>query len=246
MRTELNVLNRDISVPGVSFTRTGLEFSSVDEATLARAGGCLQEMANCGDWWWGDYLLAYAEFRLVEDNESTDLAAMDDGDKEKHRRAYVRNHASVVTGRQLADTQLERYKVARFYTVGTRLAELSNEHHRLAMDGAGGDLAVAQEWLGRARDRGWSWNELRAEMRAAKRAGLAVEPEHVTVTQQELFACKRWARAQMPRLPDMQPEEAARMLVDLQPIIELAKALAPIAGKILPVAPGKESLRKAS
>lgn len=233
MRSELNVLNRDISVPGVVFTRTGLAFDKVDEGTLARAGGCLQEMANCGDWWWGDYLVAYAAFRLLVDNDSKHLAAMDETDQERHRRSYVRNHASVVTGRTLAETQIERYKVARFYTNSTRLPELSNEHHRVAMDGSEGDLAVAQEWLCKARDAGWNKNELRAEMRAAKRGSVSIEPEHVTVTQQELFACKRWARAQMPRLPDMQPEEAARMLVDLKPIIELANALAPIAGQLV-------------
>jgi hypothetical protein len=225
MRTELDVLNRNINVPGCVFLRTGLRFDKVDEQSLVSAGACLQEMANCGDWWWGDYLVAWADFRLKAENDAKHLAAMDETDQERQRRHFVRNHASVANGRELVETQMERYKVAKFYTAGTRVAELSNEHHRLAMDGSEGDLAVAQGWLEKARDRGWSRNELRAEMRAAKRGTLTTDPVHVTVTQQELFAAKRWARAQIARVPDMQQQEMEALLADLAPLLQLANEI---------------------
>jgi hypothetical protein len=224
MRNELDVLNGEngIRVTGCVFTHTALRFAEVDERTLVRAGACLQEIARCEDWWWGDYLVAYAEFRLNAENDPKHLAAMPEMDKERHRRHFVRNHGSVTNGRELAETQLERYKVARFYAEGVRLVELSNEHHRMAMDGSGGDVAVAQEWLEKARDAGWSCNAMRAEMRAAKRSPTTGEPVHVTVTQQELFAAKRWARVQIARVPDMEQEEMQALLADLAPLLQLA------------------------
>lgn len=226
MRTELDVLNKNIVVQGCTFTKVGLLFERVDEAALVRAGACLQEMDNCGDWWWGDYLGAYAQFRLEADHDKKALAVMDETDQERNRRHYVRSHPSVLNGKEDVDTHLYRYKVAKFYEYLARNAALSNEHHKEAMEGADGDVAVAQEWLTKAEKAGWSRNELRAEIRASKRMSLGGVVEKQHVTQQELFGAKRWARAQMTRVDEMEQQEMAAMLRDLEPILQLAAALA--------------------
>lgn len=222
------VLNRNIVVEGCTFTKTGLIFARADADTLARASACLQEMENCGDWWWGDYLVAYAQGRLESDNDAHDLAMMDEATKEKHRRAYVRNHASVVSGRQLADVQIFRWETATFYNQTCRHGELSNEHHRQAMLGCGGvcgDMALAQNWLDKAIAYGWSTNALRTEMRAAKKGELVDPPTKGHVTQSELFAATRWAGAQLRRVGDMEAEEIDAMLADMQPLLALATTL---------------------
>lgn len=249
-REELARVNHTI-VDGCDFTHTGLTFARIDEATLLRAGAFLQWVDRCRDWWWGDFLVAYAEFRLSADYDPKALAAMDDQTKEKHRRHYVRNHGSVTNGRERADTQVERYLLARFFTEGTRRAALSVDHHLVAMKYSDRDLAEAQDWLEKAEDAGWTRNELRAEMKAAKRPSATGEVEKITVTQGELFAAKRWARKEQQRVGDMEPEEAEAILRDLQPILQLATMLAAKVGKIshgqiLPTSPGKESLRAAS
>lgn len=255
MRQEVDVLNKSIVVDGCDFTDTGVTFARRDEATMLRAGAMLQKVENCRDWWWGDFLVAYAQWRLEDDNDSKDLAAMDESDKERHRRHYVRNHGSVTNGRELPETQVSRYRVAMFYTAGTRLSGLSNEHHQVAMDASDGDLSVAQGWLEKAQANDWSRNELRAEIRAAKRPGTVGEPQKVTVTQTELFAAKRWARKEIKRVDDMEEEEAGALLIDLAPIIELAERLRqrvagnvknPINGMGNSTHPRKESLSSAA
>lgn len=222
MRNELDVLNRNIVVPGCEFSRVALRFDVVDEATLLSAGACLQEMENCGDWWWGDYLFAYAEWRISIDGLQGETA----DEKEKARRHYVRNHPSVLNGRAQAETQVERYKVASFYNCGSRLPQLSNEHHREAMEGSGGDLAIAQDWLERARKHGWSKQELRAQIRSAKRAAVVTASSgEVRITQQELFAFNRWSRAVTNRVNDMEREEVVALRRELEPAAKLIARL---------------------
>jgi hypothetical protein len=221
MRNELDVLNRNIVVPGCEFGRVSLTFSVVDADTLAAVGACLQEMDNCGDWWVGDFLNAWVEWRIAEDGEST---APEDV-QEKMRRHFVRTHPSVLNGRVLAETQIERYKVARFYNCGSRLPQLSNEHHREAMDASAGDLTVAQEWLEKAVRHSWSKQELRAQIKSAKRRQTTTVATVETLPQQELFAFNRWSRVVIKHVPDMEREDAAALRKELEPAAKLIAQL---------------------
>ena len=221
MRDELAVLNRNIIVPGCEFSRTGLKFEKVDEATLARVSGCLQEMDAAVDWWWGDYLVAYADFMLALDGGGKDVEGAD-----RKRGHYVRNHGSVLTGGQLVDTQMGRYALSRFYNSGNRFPELSKKHHEHAQDAAGGDLSIALDWLEKSRANNWTSNGLRAAIRASKRIAAGVTDAPPEVTQTELFAAKIWARKQIKRIDQFEEGEAEAMLADLQPILALAAELA--------------------
>src|ERR1043165_8002410 len=98
-RENVAVLNRagnGIAVEGCVFTKTDLEVARVDSDTLARVFACLEEVDDCGDWWWGVALMLYAQYRLEQENDAHALAAMDEGTKEGIRRHYVRNHVFVV------------------------------------------------------------------------------------------------------------------------------------------------------
>jgi len=221
MRHELDVLNKSIVVRGCKFSHVALTFELVDEETILAAGACLQEMENCGDWWWGDFLVAYADWRLREDdcsNEPEDV-------QEKMRRHFVRNHPSVLNGRVLAETHVERYRVARFYDSRCRHPQLSNEHHHAAMDASGGDVAVAQDWLEKAVKHQWTKQELRAQIKAAKRAQTTGAAVVNVLPQQELFAFNRWSRKVIACLPDMERDEVVAMRRELEPAAKLIAQL---------------------
>jgi hypothetical protein len=243
MKNELEVLNRNICVPGCTFSRTGLRFDVVEEGVLANVSACLQEMGKATDWWWGDYLVAWVEFKI----EAEGATHEEDELKEKRRRFWVRNHASVLGGDALAQTQEARYELASFYNSACRQAELSKKHHEEAMNGAAGDLAIAQEWLEKAKTLGWSANQLRAEIRGATRKQAGATPTKQTVTQQWLFDARMGASAQMNRVDDMDADEAGFLLAQLAPVLALANALAAKFGPMHGVGVGgKESIASAA
>ena len=243
MKNELEVLNRNICVQGCTFSRTGLRFDVVDERVLTEVGACLQEIGKANDWWWGDWLVAWSNFMIESEGAQQD----DEEKKEKLRRFWVRNHASVLIGDELAKTQEDRYDLSRFYNSACRQAELSKKHHAEAMNGAEHDVAVAQEWLEKAKTLGWTANELRAEIRNAQRAQAGATPTKQTVTQQWLFDARMGASAQMNRVDDMDPDEAGFLLAQLAPVLALANALAAKFGPMHGVGVGgKESITSAT
>ena len=225
---------------GCTFKRLELRFGSIDDEVLSNACEYLAEIAKSSDWWWGDYLVAYAENRLGD-------VADDEDKKEKQRRHFIRTHSTVLSGDELADVQLKRYDLAKFYPIEARVVGLTKRHHEEAMSASGGDLAVAQSWLDQAVLNEWSANQLRAEIRSKTRreAGAGVTKE--TITQEELFGARQWAGAQLKRVDEMEPEEAEYLFAQLEPVIALAAALAAKVGLSLP-APrgGKESFTLAS
>jgi len=243
MKNELEVLNRNICVQGCTFSRTGLRFDVVDESTLASAGACLQEMGKAADWWWGDYLVAWAEFKIKSDG----AAPSEEADKEKLRRFWVRNHASVLNGGELEQTQFERYWLASFYNYTRRRVQLSKFHHEEAMKAAHGDPAIADEWLDKAERFGWSPRDLRAEVRAQTRKERDGQTEKPEVKQQWLFDARMGAAVQMNRVDDMDADEAAFLLAQLAPVLALANALAAKFGPMHKVGMGgKESITSAA
>lgn len=221
-----DVLNKNIQVEGCDFAENALRFARVDEATLARASACLQVVERCKEWWWGDFLVAYAQWRLEKDYSAQELTAMSEQDQHEKRCGYVRNHGSVLMGDQNEDTQRHRYMLSNFYKTGMRIPELTPWHHRVAMDGSDGDPAIAHDWLDRAKANNWSGNELRYHIGKAKKAALPDPPVKVESLQHELFGACRWASATAKRVPDMELEEIDRTLANLAPLLALAQALA--------------------
>lgn len=246
MKSSLGVLNNNIRVAGCDFTEVSLRFEVVDEATLAKASECLQIVGRCEEWWWGDYLVAYAQHKLEADHSAEDLRGMAEEDQEAYRRHCVRNHGSVLMGTELADTQMERYKVASFYKCSIRIPgpEITPTHHRVAMDYCEGDVSVAQDWLDKAKANGWSKNELAFEMKKAKKGQLTDPPRRTESLQHELFGACRWAMATTKRVPEMELEEVRRTRANLKPLVALDQSLADVEQRMAGVA--KESLPAAA
>jgi hypothetical protein len=238
MKNELEVLNRNICVQGCTFSRTGLRFDVVEEGVLTSVGSCLQEMAKANDWWWGDYLAAWVDFKIAKDG----FQPADEQDKEKMRRFWVRNHVSVLNGDEIEEVQTNRYRLSCFYKFTLRNVNLSKDHHRFAMDAASGDICVAQKWLEKAATLKWTANRLRAEIRGETRKQAGATTSKETVTQQWLFDARMGAAAQMNRVDDMDADEAGFLLAQLAPVLALANALALRFGPAAAGVGGKESI----
>lgn len=222
---QLEVLGRDIVVPGCTFSKTALRLSVVDEATLLHAGAFLDQVEASRAWWHGDYLLAYCEFRLAQ--ESATLRKEAQADPAMVQRLYRRYTAERSDIAKVeVDTLHEWRNVADFYEPLRRRSELSNRHHVEAMQAAGDDSAVADNWLDQAIENRWSVPQMRAAIRKAKHSAAEPDEPLPQVTQQELFACARWARTVTKRVDDMDIEEAKQLLSDLQPILALSARLA--------------------
>jgi hypothetical protein len=240
---QLEVLSNDIKVRGCAFTPTALVLDVVNEETLLHAGVFLAQVEGCRSWWWGDYLLAYCGFRLETEGDSLrDEAKRDPAMRQKLFRRYTAEredvaHVDVKTLNEWRDT-------ADFYKVARRRAELSNQHHVEAMQGADGDEAIADEWLDKAVANHWTRPQLRAAIRRSKQSLSEPDEPMPQFMQQELFACARWARTTSKRVDDMQTNEAQQLLVSLQPILDLATRLA---AKIAATpSEGKESITAAA
>lgn len=227
----LQVLDRDIQVPGCTFTRTSLSLAQLDEQTLIHAGVFLAQVEGCRAWWWGDFLLSYCEFRLAQEPPNLrDEAKRDAKVRRRLFRAYTIERSDIA--RVNVDTLHEWRDTCEFYGLLRRRSKLSNEHHVEAMQAANGDEAVAADWLDQAEANGWTRPQLRAAIRRAKQQAAEPEEPMPQVHQQELFACARWSRTVVRRVPDMERHEAEQLLRDLQPILALAAALAErVAGK---------------
>ncbi|MEY5101109.1 MAG: hypothetical protein RJA36_3828 [Pseudomonadota bacterium] len=223
--TQLEVLDRDITIPGCVLTRTGLKLDTIDEATLLHVGAFLDQVDASRAWWHGDYLLAFCEFRLAAESKNVrDEAKADPKMRQRLFRRYTAERIDIA--KVELDTLHEWRDVAGFYSLLRRRSNLSNNHHLEAMVASGGDAAVADEWLDKAEENKWTVPQLRAAIRQAKRAQQEPDEPMPEVTQQELFACQRWARTVVKRVDDMPRGEAEQLLRELQPILALATALA--------------------
>lgn len=255
---QLQVLDNDINVPGCTFSRTALKIGVIDEDTLIHAGTFLAQVEGCRAWWWGDYLLAYCAFRLEqEDKPLRDEAKRDPKMCQRLYRRYTAERSDVA--RVDIDTLHEWRNVCDFYEMPRRRGDLSNEHHREAMYAAEGDAAIADQWLESAIENKWTVPQMRAAIRRSKQTESEPDEPLPEMHQQELFACARWSRAAIRRVPTMDTGEARQLLADLQPILALAAQLAAHVGadvkftnaavsnvKFTTATPGKESISPAA
>lgn len=243
-RTELVAFERSIVIPGCRFTKSGLIIDRVDEETLVAVGAYLQAVDACAAWWWGDFLAAFCGFRLKADEKDAGQK-FDELTKQERLRNYGAQYASIC-GKE--PKTLWHWKgVAEFYESSRRREDLSWTHHVEAKDGSGGDKAVADNWLDLAEKNRWGVSELRAAIRRQKRAEQEPdEPMPQMILPMELVQARRYASTAIKRVDDMELDEARALLAELTPVLLFASALAARTGQILPSAPGKESLRRAS
>mgnify|MGYP007089696095 CR=1 FL=1 len=225
-RTELQVMEQTIAIPGVRFTRSAMIFERLNEDTLVAAGAFLQAVDECGAWWRGDHLAAYCGYNIgLEEKENG--RAYDELTKQDKLKQYTSKYAA--TWNREPKTLRHYLGMARFYNLSCRQDELSWTHHYEAAVGAGGavgDLAMAQEWLDLAIKNRWSVSELRAAIRNAKRAAAApVEPQAQMLLPVELVNCRRFVCAHIATVADMDVEEARAQLAELEQVHAYIMAL---------------------
>jgi len=243
-RTELQVMEQTIAIPGVRFTRTSIVFERVDEETLIAVGAFLQAVDECGAWWRGDHLAAYCGYNIgLEEKENG--RAYDELTKQDKLKQYASKYSA--TWNREPKTLQGYMAMARFWNIPCRQGELSWSHHWEAACGSGtGDLSTAQNWLDLAIKHKWSSSQLRAAIRNAKRAEAAApEPEAQMLLPVELVNCRRFVCAHIASEADMDIEDARAQLAELEQvhayIVALTRRVSP-GLSLLPTPRGKESL----
>lgn len=223
-KNSLTKVSSLLAVPGARFTQTALLIDKNDERTIAQIGRYLQTIDACVAWWWGDFIEAWCQRKLTEENARVKAEAS--GDDEKRERLYVHYTAEYarLTGRD-EYTVMQWRAVAAFYKVGCRRPTLSWSHHDEARAGADGNVETAIDWLKRAEKNKWSKTQLRAAIRSMNAQGDGDDSIMPSVHYAEVIQFKRWASTTMKRLPDMQASEAKMLRADLQPALELAREL---------------------
>ncbi|HEY1109372.1 MAG TPA: hypothetical protein VGE76_12085 [Opitutaceae bacterium] len=223
-RMEVATFGRAITIPGVVVSKTALVFERVDAPTLEAVGAFMEAVDGSAAWWWGDLLVARCGYDLREAEKELGYA-LDEVSREEKQKQYTSQYAAIA-GKE-AGTLWHYRGVAKFYDSCSRLQELSWAHHFEAKVGSGGDLAVAQEWLERARAKSWTKGQLRAAIKASKRAAQEPdEPMPQMVLPMEVVECRRYATATLPRVTTMEEKEARMLLAELAPVLALAQALA--------------------
>jgi hypothetical protein len=219
-----SVFERSIQVQGCRFEKSALHIDLVNQDTLVEAGAFLQTVESCSAWWWGDFMVAYCAFRLEQD-EADNGRAYDELVRADKLVRYTGDYAEIA--KVEAGTLKQRKCVAAFFKPCTRVHGLDYTHHRIAMWGSGGDLAVAQEWLRLAEVNRWKPSELKAAInRKRRRESEPDEPLPQLVLPMEVVECRRWASAAITRVDDMEMEEAKALLIELEGVALVIKALA--------------------
>lgn len=223
-KNSLTKVSSLLAVPGARFTQTALLIDKTDERTITQIGRYLQTIDACVAWWWGDFIEAWCQRKLAEENAKVKAEAS--GDDEKRERLYVHytTEYARLTGRD-EYTVMQWRAVAAFFKVGSRLPTLSWSHHHEAMHGADGNVSVALEWMKRAVKNKWSKTQLRAAIRSMNAHGDDDDSIMPSVRYAEVIQFKRWASTTLKRLPGMEASEAKMLRADLQPALELAREL---------------------
>ena len=160
---------------------------------------------------------------------------------------YAAQHAEAC-GVEVQTLQLWK-SVAQFFREPlTRVKGLDWEHHRIAKWGSGGDLAVAQELLALALEKGWKASRLKAHINQTKRADEAEAdgPEAQSLLPIELTNCRRWASAAIHQVADIPEKDAWAHWAELEQvrayITALGRRLYPTLSALPATPGGKESL----
>jgi hypothetical protein len=161
-------------------------------------------------WWWGDYLNAL-------DNEKTDTWALQYAEMLGVHPQTIRDYR----------------RVAAYYPIERRIDVMSFEHHRTAM--AVAPVERSLEWVVKAQADSLSVPEMRKEMRI-QMAGVR-EPDTTRPDaydgMRELSLTSRWAKREVIKARAYPPEQARALLLELRPIIQLARELGHRAGEMV-------------
>lgn len=206
---ELSIANGAITMPGITFTRTGIRFGlkpTVEELNTLAAN--VMELQGGVYWWLGDI---GRELQLEKGEsytaERAEIIGIDAG--------YWRNCVCL----------------ARFFSPSDRSDGLGFGHHWSAMraaGGAGGDIKIAKTWLNRAKDNAWS----QAAMR--KQVNLALARSHPPTAPTEtnpfdLIDAADGYLMTKPAFPPLTPDQARTQLIRWQALIAFVRHLEAIA-----------------
>lgn len=217
--SELEVMEKMITIEGVRVTRTAMVFTRLDEVSLRRAGLYLQAVDACLAWWWGDFLAAYCGYEIkAEEDEHGPMDEIAKGDRLKQ---YSAKYAAIANKEPKTLWQYLWISHA-FSNSSRRREELTWSHHVEAAAAANGDDAVADNWLDAAVEHNWSRSELRAAIRKSKRAGEDERdgPPAQTLLPMELVQARRWGSAHLASVDAADIEELVAQVREVQPLIE--------------------------
>jgi len=204
--TSLTAAENAVQIPGVRATRLGLEIAEdlTPEAT-ATLFACLEHIASCSNWLWGD-ALAYASRKWG--NRYVDS---------KYKQASEATSLAVQTLKNARFTA-ERIPMTR------RRTKLTFTHHaEVAFNFS--DEAPQEQWLDRAISEKWTAIQLRKNIRLSKQE-IHEEPNPEVGKYDPCAAyltLAGWLREQNPEeWPD---DQVTTWIDDLQPITEFHKRL---------------------
>jgi hypothetical protein len=209
MSTELDVISNAVSLPGATITRTALIIDpKATDTQLASIGAAVVSIDGSRCWWIGDYGCTL---------------------QQRKGEHYTDGQAEVLG---IEANTFRQYKmVADFFKVLARSNDLSWRHHYEAMMGAGGDLAIAQDWLDQAVKEEWSVSELRKAVRMAKADYESDGLQPTGNGYSALLDADRWASTQLAEIKDYTPERAALILLDIERLTSLLDQLRALAAK---------------
>jgi len=149
-KSQLAVVDRAISIPGVKVTPVGLEIDeSLSEEQLSVVFACLHRVTNATNWMWGD-ALAFAGRKWG--NRHTDSKY---------------DEANQITGVAIPTLKAAKF-TAEHIPAARRRPKLTFTHH-LEIAFAYDDPAIQDNWLDRAIKEKLSASQLRREIRLDKK-----------------------------------------------------------------------------
>lgn len=195
--------SNQLEVAGLQMSRSALAIpENVTDEQTSQIGKFLQSVEGSKSWWWGDFLVAI----------------------EKRKGEHYANEWVEMAG--LDSASLRQYKwCADFFEPSSRLDSLSFSHHYEAMAGSSGDLAVAQDWLDRAAENGWSKSQLRKEIRLASRQDEGYDPGPPALSFAPLIQADCWAVGGIEQVRQLPKKERERLWAQIQGIVSVVDFL---------------------
>jgi hypothetical protein len=221
-----------VVVDGVRFTELGVVFPpEPSEQQIREAGGKLRQLRRALDWCEGDVLGAWVRFIMERDEAENGIRARND----EHAAQMEMDHITAYAENTGADSRrlLECSRVAEFFPKELRREALGFEHHAEVLSAFPDDLALANRWLDRAVENGWSAGELRRKIRESRVVAPPPEPGSAAGSSdvdRRLNDVTLWASKMLKRAVVIKEEEARELLARLRGMEMLIVALKERAG----------------
>lgn len=210
-----------LTLPGVSFTSTGLRWKGEpSERTVTNTGRVLRLMRSVVDWGEADYLprmVALALGRRPKRN-----AKYGQTNSDQMELGVITSYAEL-NGRNPRALHV-RDAVGRFFPADDRRPELSFDHHAEAWSAADGDLKKARGWLDAAVEGKFTVSQLRAHIHGKTQTGIA--PAHTDATGDAELARLDLAAARLiPQVRSYDQARANAQLHAMASVVALVDAL---------------------